>query len=97
MKGQKVRTRPRGPLEIGGRLADVRLLESGYWHIRLGPERFAQFPFGAGCRREDCFPEGWWTDEEIEAITSYVRRLEYTMRVLNVRHPHSHWPVIVLI
>lgn len=33
----------------------IRVLSTGYWHVRWGRERFAQWPVGSVCRDEDVF------------------------------------------
>jgi len=36
----------------------VRKLPSGYWHVRFGPHRFAQWKTGELCRPENVFGAG---------------------------------------
>ncbi len=42
----------------------VSRLDSGYWHVQLGRERFIQWPTGHLPRAEDCFHIN---DEDVEA------------------------------
>ena len=37
----------------------VKLLESGYWHVRLDANRFFQWPNGRAPQVSDGFPKGW--------------------------------------
>lgn len=40
----------------------IKRLSSGYWHVRLDMNRFAQWPCGQSPKDEDFF--GWWSAEE---------------------------------
>ena len=40
----------------------IKLLSTGYWHVRLGPNRFAQWPQGEKPTHADFF--GWWSEQD---------------------------------
>lgn len=50
----------------------VEKLPSGHWCVRLGGERFAQWPHGRTCAHQDCFPEEWWTTHEVDIANAAV-------------------------
>lgn len=39
----------------------IRLLPSGYWHVRWSRYQFAQWPNYQRCTLADIFPHGWET------------------------------------
>jgi len=41
----------------------VKLLDSGYWHVRFSGHQFIQFPKGTTPDREHCF--GWISNEQL--------------------------------
>jgi hypothetical protein len=44
----------------------ARLLESGYWHVRLSRNQFFQWPASRAPRLEDGF--GWVTDRHVSQV-----------------------------
>lgn len=51
----------------------VELLESGYWHVRFGANKFFQFPKGQPPTMQDGF--GWVTEgERLEAERAVAAR-----------------------
>ena len=48
----------------------TKLLASGYWHVRFGAQRFAQWRRGELPRPADFF--GWWTAEEMDEAARLV-------------------------
>lgn len=47
---------------------DIKLLPTGYWHVQLNPQQFAQFPKDSPCLLEHCFPSDWWSQYEIDKV-----------------------------
>lgn len=55
---------------MGEKEMTVKRLESGYWHVRLGLNRFAQWPCGRLPDAHDFF--GDWSEVEIRAAIRAV-------------------------
>lgn len=54
----------------------VTLLESGYWHVRFGAQRFFQFHRGAEPTLADGF--GWVTDADLATVRRAIGRVQET-------------------
>lgn len=49
---------------------EIKSLPSGYWHLRLDPNRFAQWHIGEHLALADCF--GWWDQSVVDAINKQL-------------------------
>lgn len=49
-----------------------RLLESGYWNVQHGPQKFAQWRRGEEPQEADFFPVGTWTKAEMQEAVDLV-------------------------
>ena len=50
----------------------VKLLESGYWHVRLGPQMFFQWPRGRDPELSDGFPVGFVDEQDLARVVRMV-------------------------
>lgn len=58
---------------------EVKLLSSGYWHVRRGSERFAQWSKLDTPRAENFFPQNYWTEQEkLEAVKATQEKEKQT-------------------
>ena len=55
-------------------MTTVKKLESGYWHVRFGRERFIQWPTHRLPTLDDVF--GWVTEEQIAIAIALTRRTQ---------------------
>ena len=51
---------------------EIKSLPSGYWFVRLDPNRFAQWRIGERLTIAECFNRGWWDQSTVDAINKQV-------------------------
>ena len=51
---------------------EIKSLPSGYWFVRLDPNRFAQWRIGERLTLADCFNHGWWDQSTVDAINKQI-------------------------
>lgn len=51
-------------------------LDSGYTHLRLDANRFAQWPCGERLTLDQCHPKEWWTQAEVDAVNEIVETMQ---------------------
>jgi len=56
----------------GAKAMTIKRLDSGYMHLRLDANRFAQWPCWERLTLDQCSPQGWWTQAEVDAVNEML-------------------------